>query len=101
MRGNRVKFETIMVAVGRKFTVRLKSSPTTRYFWQMRTLAEGLQLLGSGDEKPMDPKRRTEKPSQFFCFCAPTAGEYTIKFVLKGRTEVDAIQAHTVTVIAN
>ena len=96
-----MKFETIMVAVGREFTVRLKSDSRTKYFWRVYPLVEGVEFLGSCLEKPIDSIRSGEKAIQLFRFRARTASEYTIRFVLKGRTDRDAIHTHTVTVIAS
>jgi hypothetical protein len=96
-----VKFETIMVAAGREFTVRLKSDPRTRYFWRVYPLVKGIEFLGSCLEKPIDSIPSGEKAIQLFRFRARTASEYTISFVLKGRTDRDAIQTHTVKVIAS
>jgi hypothetical protein len=96
-----VKFETIMVAVGREFTVRLKSDSRTKYFWQVDLFVEGVEFLGSCLAKPLDSVRSGEKAIQLFRFRALTASEHTIRFVLRGRTDHDAIQTHTVTVIAS
>ena len=96
-----MRIETILVAVGREFTVRRKSSPATLSVWQVDALAEGVQFLGSAYEKPMDSVRRGDEVMQIFRFRAPAAGEFPIRFVLTGRKVGEAVQAHTVTVIAN
>ena len=96
-----VKSETIMVAAGREFTVRLKSDSRTTYFWRVYPLVEGLQFLGSRIEKPSDSHLHGEKAIQLFRFRALAASEYTISFFLEGQTDADAIQTHTVTVIAS
>ena len=96
-----MKFETIMVAVGREFTVRLKSDSRTRYFWRVSPLAEGVEFLGSCLEKPRNSVSHGEKVVQVFRFCATAAGEYAIRFILKAQSEDDPTQADTVAVIAN
>jgi hypothetical protein len=96
-----VKFETIMVAVDREFTVRLKSDSRTRYFWRLSPLVKGVEFLGSCLEKPRNNGSYGEKIVQVFRFCATAAGEYTIRFILKAPSEGDPVEAHTVVVIAN
>jgi predicted secreted protein len=96
-----VKFETIMVAVGREFTVRLKSDSRTGYFWRVCALAEGVEFIGSCLDKPRDSPLHDVKAIQVFRFRAVAAGEYTIRFFLEGQKDADAIQTHTVTVIAS
>ena len=44
--------ETITVAVAQEFVVRLKSTPTTGYVWEVQKLPEGIQFSGSDYEKP-------------------------------------------------
>jgi len=95
-----VNLETIMVPAGRKFAVRLKSRFITNYLWQLCTPAEGIQLLGTRNEKPMNSARQGEKAVQVFRLRAPAAGEYTIRFTLKGPSD-KAIQTHTVKIIAS
>jgi predicted secreted protein len=96
-----VKFETIMVAVGREFTVRLKSDSRTGYFWRVDPLVEGVEFLGSCLERKGDSFSQGEKVIHLFRFCATAAGEYTIKFILKTQREGDPTQVHTVAVIAS
>jgi hypothetical protein len=96
-----VKFETIMVAVGREFTVRLKTDSRTRQFWRVSPLVEGVEFLGSCLEKKRDGASHSEKVILVFRFCATAAGEYRINFVLKAQREGDPTQSHTVAVIAN
>jgi hypothetical protein len=96
-----VKFETIMVAVGREFTVRLKSDSRTGHFWRVYPLVPGVEFLGSCLEKKRDSVSRGEKVIQVFRLCATAAGEYTIRFVLDAQGEGDPTQAYTVAVIAS
>ena len=96
-----MKFETIMVAVGREFTVRLKSDSRTSYFWRVSPLVPGVKFLGSCLEKPRNSISHGEKVVQVFRFCATAAGEFTIRFILKAQREGDPTQAHTVAVIAS
>ena len=93
-------FETVIVAVGEEFTVCLKSTPTTGYVWEMHTLPEGLQLLGSDYEKPASGVQPGDPVIQVFRFRAQKAGEYISTFVLMRQWEGNAIEFHTVTVKA-
>ena len=94
-------FETIMVAVSEEFTVRLKSTPTTGYIWQVHTLPEGVQPLGSDYEKAASGIQPGDPVVQVFRFRVVKAGEHTIALVLKRQWESNAIESHAVTVKAN
>jgi len=96
-----VTSETIRVAVGREFAVRLKSTPTTGYLWELHTLPEGAQLLGSDAEKPAVATQPGDPVIQVFRFRAEKAGEHIITFVLKRKWESSAIESHKVTVEAH
>ena len=93
-------FETILVAVGGEFTVRIKSTPTTGYVWEVQSLPKSVQLLGSDYEKPASRVQPGDPAIQVFRFRAQRAGEHTITFVLKRQWESKAIESHTVTVRA-
>ena len=94
-------FETIMVAVNQGFAVHLKSSATNGYLWQVHTVAAGVQFLGSSYEGSTYRISHSKKVIQIFRFRAPIAGAFTITFILKGQTEAEAIQIHTVTLIVS
>jgi predicted secreted protein len=96
-----VTVETIMVSIAGEFTVRLKSTPTTGYVWEMHALPDGIQLLGSDYEKPERGIQPGDPAIQAFRFQALEAGEHVISFVLKRQWESDAIASHAVTVKAN
>ena len=93
--------EIIAVAVAQEFAVRLKSTPTTGYVWEVQKLPEGIQFSGSDYEKPGSDIKPGAPVTQVFRFKAQKAGEYTITFVLKRQWETKAIESHTVTVKAN
>ena len=95
-------FETIIaVAVGGEFSVRLKSTPTTGYLWEVQILPEGVQLLGSDYEKPAGRIQPGDPMIQVFQFRSLKAGEHIINFVLKRQWESNAVASHMVTVKAN
>ena len=93
--------ETITVAVAQEFAVRLKSTPTTGYIWEVQKLPEGIQLSGSDYEKLGSDIKPGAPVTQAFRFKVQKAGEYTITFVLKRRWETKGVDSHTVTVTAN
>lgn len=91
-------FETIIVAVGRDFSVRLKSTPTTGYVWEVHTLPEGVQFLGSDYEKPARGIKPGDPVVQTFRFRLLKKREHIINFILKRQWESNAIESHTLTV---
>ncbi|HTN69993.1 MAG TPA: protease inhibitor I42 family protein [Methylomirabilota bacterium] len=93
--------ETITVAVAQEFAVRLKSTPTTGYVWEVQKLPDGIQSLGSDYEKPGSDIKPGAPVLQVFRFKVQKAGEYTITFVLKRQWETKAVESHTVAVTAN
>ena len=92
---------SINAAVGGEFMLRLKSTPTTGYVWEVHTLPEGVQLLGSDYEKPAHGIRPGDSVIHVFRFRALTTGEHMITFILKRQWESNAIESHTVTVHSN
>ena len=93
--------ETIVVDVGSEFTIRLTSTPTTGYVWNVQALPEGIQLLGSAYEKSPIGIRPGDPIIHAFRFRALLSGQRIINFFLKRQWESNAIEAHTVTVQAN
>ena len=93
--------ETIIGAVGGEFTVRLKTTPTTGYVWEVHTLPEGIQLLGSNYEKSASGIQPGDPSIHVFQFRILKAGEHIFNLVLKRQWESNAIESHTVTVNAN
>jgi predicted secreted protein len=93
----------IFVTVGTEFTLSLKSTPTTGYAWEVQTLPEGIQLLGSDyeNEKPVHDIRPGASVMHLFRFRALTTGQHMITFMLKRPWESDAIEFHTATVHSN
>ena len=94
-------FETIIVTVGEEFKERLESTPTTGYVWEVQTLPEGIQLLGSDYEKSSSGIRPGDPVTQVFRFRTLKAGEHIITFVLKRQWESNAVESHTVAVKTN
>lgn len=93
--------ETVRVPVGGEFSVRLESTPTTGYVWDVDTLPESIELLGSEYEKPAAGASPGDPVIQAFRFRARKAGEHLINIVLKRQWESNAIKSHTVKVEAN
>ena len=93
--------EIIAVAVAQEFMVRLKSTPTTGYVWEVQKLPEDVQFLGSDYENPGSNIQPGAPVTQVFRFQVRKAGEHTITFVLKRQWETNAIETHTVIVKAH
>jgi predicted secreted protein len=87
--------ETISVAAGAQFAVRLGATPATGYVWQVAPAPAGLQLLGSalapvaGAVAPGDPAQ------QVLRWRALAPGRYTLHFTLKRRWEDAPVDSHT------
>jgi inhibitor of cysteine peptidase len=96
-----VTSDTIKVPVGGEFSVRLESNPTTGYVWDVETLPEGVELLGSEYEKSAGDRPPGDPGSQAFRFRARNAGEHLIHFALKRQWESKAIKSHIVKVEAS
>ena len=86
------------VPVGKEFEVRLSSSPTTGYIWQVAKLPESIQLSGSGSENVTSDLRPGDPTTQVFRFRTLKPGEGPITFSLKRPWESEAGQTHQVTV---
>ncbi|MGC3974823.1 MAG: protease inhibitor I42 family protein [Nitrospira sp.] len=90
--------DTIAAPVGEVFSVRLESTPTTGYLWQIPVLPSGLSAEGStlekrsGSEKPGDPGL------QVFQFRAAASGTYQVEFVLKRSWEQTPIKTRRFTI---
>jgi predicted secreted protein len=90
--------QTIDVAVGAEFAVRLAATPATGYAWEVAPAPGGLQLLGvdvapaAGAAAPGDPAQ------QVFRWRALQAGSYVLHFALKRRWETQPVTSHTATV---
>ena len=93
--------ETVRVPVGGEFSVRLESTPTTGYVWDVDTLPESVELLGSEHEKPAPGAPPGAAVMQAFRFRVRKAGEHLIKFSLKRKWETHPIRSYTVRVEAN
>ena len=93
--------ENINAVAGKEFTVRLASSPSTGYIWEVTTLPEGVELLGSDYEKPSGEVRPGDPTTRVFRFHCLKAGTYQIKFDLKRKWEQHAIDSKTVAVTAS
>jgi len=95
-----VTSDPITVSVGKEFAVRLKSTPTTGYVWEVQSLPESIRLLGSDYEKPADG-RPGDSMTHAFRFQALKTGEHTITFALRRQWERDAIESLMVEIKAN
>ena len=90
--------ENLTTAVGQQFTVRLKSTPSTGYVWEVQILPASIHLVGSEYENQAGNAPPGNPVTQAFRFQAVQAGEWTITFVLKRRWENAGIESLTVNV---
>jgi len=93
-----VTFETIMVSLGEEFSIRLQATPVTGYVWDVHTLPESVQLLGSDYEKPASSIQPGDPVIHVFRFRTQKTGKHLITFVLKRQWESNEIESHAVTV---
>jgi predicted secreted protein len=96
-----VTAETIRCAVGEEFEVRLESTPTTGYIWEVAQLPETVELLGTEFEPSGGEPQAGAPGNQLFRFRAGQPGQYQIDFVLKRQWELEAIRSRTVSVQVN
>lgn len=90
--------DTIVAAVGDVFSVRLKSTPTTGYLWQIAMLPSGLSAEGSATEKQSGFEKPGDSGVQIFQFRAVVSGDYQIEFVLKRSWEQTPIETRRSTI---
>ena len=75
--------DSIAVAVGEEFEIRLQGNPSAGYVWELDSLPEGIELSGS-ESVPPDPANKPGDPStQVFRFGSRESGEKVLEFVLK------------------
>ena len=90
--------ESMLAQQGMVFHVRLGSTPTTGYLWQLQALPSGLVSEGSAVEKPLGSEQPGDSVVQVFQFRAITVGEYELVFVLKREWEREPIRTKVVSV---
>lgn len=90
--------DMITVAADEEFTISLKSIATAGYLWKVDSLPEGIQLLGTENEKPAGDVKPGDSTGQIFRFRAHKTGEHRIVFKLGRPWENKAIESRTVTV---
>jgi predicted secreted protein len=88
----------ITVEVDDEFTISLRSIATAGYVWKVETLPEGIQLLGTENEKTANNAKPGDSTGQIFRFRAGKTGEYKIKFALGRPWEDKTIKSQTMTV---
>ncbi len=88
--------DTIVAPVGERFSVRLESTPTTGYLWQIPVLPSGLSAEGSTIEKLPGSERPGDSSVQVFQLRAVANGEYGLEFVLKRPWEQTAIKTRRI-----
>ena len=90
--------DMITVAANEEFTISLKSIATAGYLWNVDSLPDGIQLLGTENEKPTGDTKPGDSTNQSFRLRAHKPGEYKLNFRLGRPWENKAIESRTVTV---
>lgn len=88
--------DTIVAQVGEVFSVRLESTPTTGYLWQIPVLPSGLTPEGSTIEKQPEPEKPGDSAVQAFQIRAAASGEYDVECVLKRSWEQTPIKTRRI-----
>ena len=87
----------ISAQTGLPFDIELKSGPSTGYQWQLPSVPEGIELLGS--EYRQTPGAQIGDPAtQVFHLRANRPGRYSVRFVLKRNWESDHIHTTVIEV---
>lgn len=90
--------DMITVAVDDEFMISLKSIATAGYLWKVESLPDGIQLLGTENEKPAGDAKPGDSTPQIFRFRAHETGEHKITFTLGRPWENKTIETKKVTV---
>jgi predicted secreted protein len=89
----------LTVAAGATFAVDFGSAPSTGYVWQVASLPEGVQLLGSDYSQPPGTAIGGGG-TQVFRLKTTHAGNFLVRFELKRRWEPAPIQTREIEVAA-
>ena len=81
------------------FDVELGSAPTTGYAWELKSLPEGVELLGSDFSLPPNAAVG-DGGTQVFHLRTSRPGRFELPFVLKRRWEIEPIDSRTIEVEA-
>jgi len=92
--------DSMTVAADDEFTISLQSIATAGYVWKVESLPNGIQLLGTENEKPEGEMKPGDSTGQSFRFRAHKTGAHRITFTLGRPWENKAIESKTVTVKA-
>lgn len=87
--------DDVEAAVGEEFSVRLPSTPTTGYVWQVDALPKGVELLGSAFEKAPGTTKPGDEAVQVLHFRALEAGNYEVGFSLRRTWQKVAIESRS------
>ena len=98
MNGESRQGDVISVAPGEEFEIRLASTPSAGYTWQVENYPGELQLVDSATKAPTGAPTVGDPMLQMFRFRATAAGDYTLSFVLKRAWETTPLEGRTVRV---
>jgi predicted secreted protein len=87
------------VETGKPFEVELGSAPTTGYMWELRSVPEGVELLGTDFALPPDAAIG-DGGTHVFRLKTDRTGRFDLHFVLKRRWETEPIETRVIEVEA-
>ena len=90
--------DSVAVAVGEEFEIRLQGNPSAGYVWEPDSLPEGIELTGSESVSPGPESRPGDPGTQVFRFRSREPGEKSVGFVLGRPWESEVVDRHQVTV---
>ena len=95
---------TVSVRQGDEFVVRLQGNDSAGYRWELVSVPEGVEHLGTDIELPAAGSQETVPAdahvTSVFRFRAHALGTSKLQFVLKRPWESDALDRHDVAVVA-
>jgi predicted secreted protein len=100
MNNQSFNYGTLRVTVAQEFQIKLNSTPSTGYIWEVSELPGGIQLLGSFVDQQQRESIVGGSATQVFRFIAIAPGESGITFSLRRSWESDAAQTQIILVKA-
>jgi predicted secreted protein len=90
--------DVIAVEVDEEFTISLQSIATAGYLWKIESLPEGVEHLGTENQKPSGEAKPGSPTTRVLRFRARKTGEYELVFALARPWEKKAIETKAVAV---
>jgi len=100
MKNQQANNTTLNVTVQQEFCIRLESTPSTGYIWEISELTWEIKFLGSFIDQQQRESTAGGSSIQEFRFTASKSGEFKISFALKRSWESEATQNQIILVQA-